>query len=211
MYKVFRKGIDVSIHQGIIDWKKVKNEVDFVIIRGGFSRTVDDCAERNIRGCIEHNIPFGLYWFSYATNTELAEQEAECAIKLLAGRTIAYPVYFDFEYDSVKYCMTKGVNVTQELVRTLTKTFCDTVRKHGYNTGFYANPDYISKYYGNKFAEENKYSMWLAHWYVDKPNINHDIWQFSDIEFVNGVHGYVDMNYIPMPEKKTLDIILKGE
>lgn len=211
MYKVFRKGIDVSVYQQSIDWKKVKKEVDFVIIRGGFSRTVDEYAMRNIRGCIENNIPFGLYWFSYATNTELAEQEAKCAISLIDGLPITYPIYFDFEYDSANYCNKNGVNVTQELVRALTKKFCDTIRENGYDTGFYANPDYISRYYGVDFAEENNYNLWLAHWYVSKPNYKHKMWQYSDCEFVNGIHGYVDMNYIPMPELNTFEIEMKGE
>lgn len=208
---MFRKGIDVSVYQQNIEWKKVKKEVDFVIIRGGFSRTVDEYAERNIRGCIENNIPFGLYWFSYATNTELAEQEATTAINLLGGRPITYPIYFDFEYDSANYCRKKGVDVTQELVRTLTKAFCNTIRKHGYDTGFYANPDYISHYYGINFADENKYRLWLAHWGIDEPKYKHDMWQFSDCEFVDGIHGYVDMNYIPMPTGKVLEITMEGD
>ena len=56
------KGIDVSYHQGVIDWKKVKESgIGYAIIRAGYGRTdVDKQFHKNVKGCIENDIPFGV-------------------------------------------------------------------------------------------------------------------------------------------------------
>ena len=66
------KGIDVSHYQGEIDWKKVKPQIDFAILRMGLGDDIksqdDKQFERNYAECVRLGIPFAVYFFSYAVN-----------------------------------------------------------------------------------------------------------------------------------------------
>jgi len=80
------KGIDVSVHQGEIDWKKVKSDaVKFAILRAGYGREItqkDAQFEKNYAGCKVNAIPVGAYWYSYAVSVDEAKQEATAALSL---------------------------------------------------------------------------------------------------------------------------------
>ena len=101
------KGIDVSEHNGTINWKTVKaSGVDYAIIRCGYGQNSksqdDDQWINNVRGCINNGIPFGVYIYSYATNTTRAASEADHVLRCLkdAGLNpskVGYPIYFDME------------------------------------------------------------------------------------------------------------------
>ena len=68
---VVAKGIDVSVHQGYIDWSKVAGNIDFAILRIGYEYTLDSRFTEFAAACNQYNIPFGVYIYSYA------ESEAE--------------------------------------------------------------------------------------------------------------------------------------
>ena len=74
------KGIDVSYHNGEIDFTKVKSQVDFVIMRAGYGTKDQDSKEINFNIYYEdakkNNIPVGTYWYCYALTPEEALQEA---------------------------------------------------------------------------------------------------------------------------------------
>lgn len=84
------KGIDVSEHQGKIDWSAVKSSgVDFAIIRAGYGREIsqkDKQFENNYAGCKASGIPVGAYWYSYATSAEAAKLEAQVCLEVLKSR-----------------------------------------------------------------------------------------------------------------------------
>lgn len=190
-----KKGIDVSKWQGIINWEKVKPEIDFAIVRLGFGdKILDDKAKRNITELNRLGIPYGVYWFSYAYTMEMARNEAKSAIKYLneLGAKLSYPVYFDWEYDSRKVAKENGVNVSNTMLRNMAITFCEEVKAAGYCPGIYANPDYIESYFGKEIFE--KYDLWLAH-YTAKKSMEANMWQYSSKGKVNGISGNVDMNY----------------
>lgn len=90
--KAAAKGIDVSKHQGVIDWEKVKasGQVDFAILRAGFGKEpnqIDVQFERNYSECRRLGIPCGAYWYSYAKTAAEAEQEAAVCLSALAGNS----------------------------------------------------------------------------------------------------------------------------
>ena len=96
------KVIDVSHHQGAIDWEQVKNAgIAGVIIRCGYGMdqaSQDDREwKRNADACARLGIPFGAYLYSYADSIEKAASEAQHALRLLAGYRLSYPVYYDIE------------------------------------------------------------------------------------------------------------------
>ena len=95
------KGIDVSAHQGNINWDAVKaSGIDFAIIRISYGQnSVDSKAIRNIEECIRVGMPFGVYTYSYALNINNAINEANLVIKTLAPYKdkVKFPVIIDME------------------------------------------------------------------------------------------------------------------
>ena len=95
------KGIDVSVHNGTIDWQKVKDTgIDFAILRAGYGRfesQKDTKFEDNYAGAKAVGLSIGAYWYSYATTPDEAKQEAEVCISILNGKQFEYPIFFDLE------------------------------------------------------------------------------------------------------------------
>lgn len=187
-------GIDVSSWQGEVDWDKVKEQVDFVIIRCGFGKkTIDNQAKRNLEMCSKLKIPFGAYWFSYATSVDTAKQEANSLLEVLRGYKPEYPLYFDFEYSSFNYAKQNGVVVTNKLLNEMATAFCEVLEDAGYYAGIYANNDYITRMYGEDIF--SKYDLWYAHWGVSEPGRMVNMWQYTDAGKIAGIVGDVDCNF----------------
>lgn len=97
--------VDVSEHNGTIDWARAKaNGVQGVIIRLGFGwgNRLDYQAQRNISECKRLGIPFGIYWYSYAYQNYQAQREAETLVSQLrqlgvSPSDLSYPVFYDLE------------------------------------------------------------------------------------------------------------------
>ncbi len=104
-YKYFggedMKGIDVSVHNGDIDWQKVKADgIDFAIIRAGYGKLESQKGqkfEQNYKNAKATGIPIGAYWYSYAMTPEEAELEADVFLSVIKGKQFEFPVYFDLE------------------------------------------------------------------------------------------------------------------
>lgn len=187
------KLIDVSVHQGNIDFKKVKAAgIDGVIIRAGYGQNnIDKRFKENIKHALAAGLPVGIYWFSYAYTTEMARKEAEYCLKAIKGYEITLPVFFDWEYDSMSYAKKNGAKPTKDLITFMYLTFCQAVKAAGYKAGYYDNPDYLRNHVN---ADKlTGFYFWLAH-YTSKRTISCDIWQYSDKGNVNGISGNVDMN-----------------
>ena len=188
-------GIDVSEHQGYIDWEKVKNsgKVDFAIIRAGYGQgNMDKQFTHNAVMCEQVKIPFGVYWFSYASTPELAKKEAEFCCDVCDCYNIEYPVCFDFEYDSDEYVRRKtGKDLTNEERAEIAKAFLDYVIDRGYYAMLYTNVDYLNK--GFREIQPN-YGTWLASWGSFPDGEHAGIWQYTSAGGVDGIKGNVDMN-----------------
>lgn len=189
------KGIDVSSHQGLIDWAKVKSEgVEFAIIRmgyGQYSSQVDIRAHQNVYGALSAGLHVGAYWFSYAVSEADARKEAELCAKELEqykGR-LAFPVYFDYEYDSEEYSRQKGVTPTQELRETLAKAFCAELERRGWRAGVYTNQDYLKNRW--RLDVLKQWEIWLAD-YTGGPDVSCGMQQTGSTGKINGISGNVD-------------------
>ena len=81
--------IDVSEHQGKIDWEKVKPQIDGAILRCGYGSDYtnqdDEQFKRNADECTRLGIPFGVYLYSYADSIEKAKSEAAHVLRLIKG------------------------------------------------------------------------------------------------------------------------------
>lgn len=97
-------GVDVSEHQGDIDWQAVRGAgVEFAILRVGYrgmtegGLNVDATFEQNYQGAVDAGLQVGVYFFSQAVSEEEAREEANFVLQTLNGRELAYPVVFDWE------------------------------------------------------------------------------------------------------------------
>ena len=91
------KGVDVSEHNGVVDWDKAKADgVQFAMLRMGYGsdlKSQDDSQfERNVHECERLGIPWGAYLYSYALTVEQAKSEAKHALRLLNGKNPKLPI-----------------------------------------------------------------------------------------------------------------------
>ena len=205
-----QKGIDVSKHQVLIDWTKVKG-IDFAVIRAGYGKSVqDEYFIQNINGALKAGLEVGVYWFLYCTNKEEAIQNAVKFNSVIASfkNKITKKVWCDFEYDSDRYCKDKGVTLSKKERTDIVKSFCLKMQAFGWDVGVYANPDYLE----NKFEDLSRFPLWLAWYSVPEEKAktqNPFMWQYSDSGSMTGIRGNVDMNYC-YEETKKPKIILTG-
>lgn len=197
-------GIDVSEHNGIINWEKVKaSGVQFAMIRAGYGQgNIDKRFQFNISECNRLGIPCGVYWFSYALNATAAKREAQYVLGAIKPYKLEYPIAFDFEYDSVEYAKKKGVTITKALASDITRAFCNEIEAAKFYALNYTNQDYLSRYFDADVAA--KYGIWLASWNNKaQPPRDCQIWQYTSSGKVDGISGNVDMNkcYIDFPAK----------
>lgn len=190
-----KKGIDISYWQGDVDFAKVAQNVDFVILREGYRKTMDSRFLEYVRGCKENGIPVeGVYHFCYATSSAAAREEAASCLRNIEKAGIGKDtiVFFDFEYDTVKKAAEQGITLGKAECILFTKTFCSYVEEHGYRAGIYANLDYYKNMYDKELIE--KYVFWLAD-YTGGPDIACTYQQYTSSDKIPGISGKVDMNY----------------
>ena len=192
--KVLR-GIDVSEHNGTIDWEKVKNEVDFAIIRCGYGEDTisqdDKTYLRNVMECERLGIPYGVYIYSYAINLDKAKSEVNHVIRLLKNKKPEYGIWFDME-DADGY--KSRHNVSDQMCRDITYTFCSIMKSKGYNVGIYANYNWFTNILNDERLDQ--YPKWVAQW-GDKCDYKKEyvMWQYTNSGNVSGISGRVDMDY----------------
>ncbi len=191
-------GIDVSAHQGEVDWQTIQQSgVDFVILRVGYRGYTDGgifadpTFAENLENARAAGLKIGVYFFSQAISEAEAREEASFVLDALDGVALDLPVYFDWEFvenDSARTNLASSETVTDCAV-----TFCEAVEKAGYKAGVYFNQSlgYLTMNLGRLKA----YDFWLAE-YRNTPEFYYHfhMWQYSDSGTVPGISGHVDMN-----------------
>ena len=187
------RGIDVSTFQGAPDYERVKAAgIQFVIARAGYGGNhIDRQFHRNAQECNRLGIPFGVYWFSYALNEDQAAQEARYCLEAVRPYRLEYPIWFDFEYDSIRYAQQQGVTVTGALATRMVAAFCAEIEKAKYYAGFYTNADLARTLLD--MTALARYDLWYA-WYQPTLNRTAGIWQYSSTGQVDGILGNVDLD-----------------
>lgn len=189
-------GIDVSEYEGRLDWAKIKAAgIRFAIIRGGYGRyAVDAQFYNNIQGALDNDIPVGIYWFSYALCADGARQEAQKCLSLLSRYDIRLPVFYDFEYDTIRYAASQGVTLGRTQYNEFALAFLTEVEARGYRGGIYYNLDYYRNMVDHSLL--GGYVQWYAQ-YNSQPDIsNYAIWQFTSSGTIPGISARFDMNWL---------------
>jgi lysozyme len=178
--------IDVSEHQGVIDWEKVMPHIDGAILRCGYGGDYEDQDDSMFRynadECTRLGIPFGVYLYSYAKSIQASQYEADHVLRLVKDYELAYPVYLDLEQHG-----------TEEGAVERAIVFGDIIEAAGYWCGIYAN-----LYWWEVILKKGleRFTKWVAQYNVacEYDGKNLDIWQFTSKGNVPGIKGNVDMN-----------------
>ena len=192
-------GIDVSSHQGEIDWQKVASSgVGFVFVRVGYrgygksgSLNVDKNYKQNIEGAKSAGLKVGVYFFSQATSMTEAIEEARMTLDLIKDYEIDYPIVFDWEIIGTASARTD--NVSSVTLCSAANAFCEVIKGAGYIPMVYFNKHVGYTKYDLSTVKDNYF--WFAH-YSDAPDFYYDfdIWQYTASGRVDGIKGDVDMN-----------------
>lgn len=167
-------GLDISKWQNGLNIKGIKLQgVDFIIIKAGGGDDgiyTDSCFEKFYQECINENIAVGAYWFLACTTVEEAIKQADYFSNILKGKHFTYPVYCDFESNSI---------VNSGIAEEIVKAFVSRVWEYGYYCGIYTTEYYRNKYLPNI---DSKYPVWAAFWSADMPlyfGEHPGMWQFG--------------------------------
>ena len=190
------QGIDVSEHQGRIDWNAVKaSGIDFAILRVGFGAPswggrVDYQFNRNISECERLGIPYGVYIYSYAFDNQQAADEASMVINCLSGHNPRLPVYYDLEDNSII------ANGRQTGIASRAQVFCNRISAAGYEPGIYANLNWFNNILTDSVFKSSSWDHWIAQYNSQCDYTgNYSFWQYKSNGKVSGINGDVDMNY----------------
>ncbi len=191
-------GVDVSIHQNDIDWKKVKESgIDFAMIRLGYrgygtgEALIDENFVQNIEGAAAAGIDTGVYFFSQAITVDEAIEEAQMVIDALKGYDVTYPVVYDWEIIYDDKARTDDVPV--DVLTDCCVAFCEAVKDAGYTPMVYQNKK--TTMFKLDLERLTDYDFWLAE-YNSNPSYYYDftMWQYTSTGSVPGIEGDVDLN-----------------
>ena len=188
------KGIDVSAWQENINWDTVADYgMGFAILRITESGNVTDkYFEKNYTECQRHNIPMGVYKYSYAMTVSEIESEAKKVVAVLAGRKLQFPVWLDLEWNNQRV-------LGSESIHKLAEAFEKIIIAAGYRFGIYCNVDW----YENVICSHlKKYDFWIARYPASdngtlQERLQPDFgvgWQYSSKAKIPGISGTVDRN-----------------
>lgn len=189
-------GIDVSSLNGDINFTRIRDQIDFVIIRCGYGddyESQDDSRyESNVRQCEALGIPYGVYFYSYALNLDEADSEVKHCLRLLKKADPSYGVWFDME-DGDGYKSSHGFP-SKEMLVSICERFLSKIESAGYYAGLYASLSWLNGYLND--PRLNRFDKWVAQWAPSNSYRGaYGLWQFTDKKYLNGYSQPFDGNY----------------
>lgn len=186
MAKLPTTGIDISEFNGDVNIAALKGQIDFVIIRcgygGDYTSQDDEQYFNNVRKCEAAGMPYGVYLYSYAKNTQMAQSEVQHTLRLLQGKKPLYGVWYDVEDSALP---------TGETLLDNCVTYCTGIQKAGYYCGIYSFLNWLETRLNSPRLDP--FDKWVAQWNATldytKP---YGIWQYSNSGVLNG--KIFDMN-----------------
>lgn len=181
------QGIDVSSFQGDINWHDVANNKDFAMIRATYGTSgIDVMFETNMKQIATTNLPFGLYHYCYAMNTQEAINEAKHFINTIKPYAFYYPAALDMEEMSI-------AELGKEEVTDIILAFINTLRQENYYPILYADLNWLQNYINTNRVSSTE--IWLSEWNIQMSYTrNVTMWQYSSDGTTPGINGRVDLN-----------------
>ena len=188
---------DVSEYQGVIDFARLKSHADAVILRLGYVGNSECCLDemwaRNVAECEKHEIPWGVYVYTYVKTPERMRTCADWVVRQLAGHRPTLPVYLDIEESGV----VSGGNAN---TLAMAKAFCGALASAGFAPGIYSSTWWYETYLNDPWYDT--VSLWVADWSSECGRQGADLWQYTSRGRLPGIDGYVDLNRLylsPVP------------
>lgn len=190
-------GVDVSSHQGKIDWETVaESGIDFAMIRVGYrgydqgGLHLDERYLENMEGAIAAGLDVGVYFYSQATTPMEAKAEAAMVIAAIDGYDLTYPVVFDWEWIGGD---ARTANMTSREVTDCAKAFCELIESEYLTPCVYFNLSAAQTLF--RLPELQEYDFWLAQ-YKDAMTFDYNVemWQYSCQGSVPGINVDVDLD-----------------
>lgn len=191
-----RTGVDVSSHQGQIDWQQVAADgIDFAYVRVGYrgstsgAISADERGAQNLAGARSAGLDVGVYFYSQATTEDEAREEADFVVSSLAGTQLDLPVAFDHERSS------DGTGRADHLsgaeLTAIARAFCERIQDAGYQATVYGNAPDLTRFDLTQLPA----GPWLAQ-YAESPtaSLRFSLWQFSNTGQVAGISTNVDLD-----------------
>lgn len=194
--EVLFTGIDVSVYDGVIDWKKVKADgIDFAFIRCGYRSTgdghigKDSRFDYNIKNALKEGLQVGVYFFSQATTVDEAVEEANAALAYISDYYFSLPIVIDFEHRDDRSDRLAQANLTKQQGTDIINAFASTIRNANFIPMLYANPSMLN---GELLPDQIGCKLWLANW-TSKTSYagNYEFWQCSG-DAKDGTKAHVD-------------------
>lgn len=192
-------GIDISAHNGNIDFNALSKQVDFVILRATWGTNTDSRFEEYYRECKAHNIPVGAYCYSYSLDAQTGIEEANYILNLIKGKQFEYPIYIDME-DADNYKANHGMPSNATLT-AICNNFCETVEKAGCYAGVYAS----QSWFNNQIKGVTKYDKWIANWGTNDGTEQKDLsklcelYQYTSEKYIIGKRFDGNVAYVDYP------------
>lgn len=205
-------GMDVSQHNGKINFKKAKRDgIEFVFIRVGytgytkssFSLNLDKKYKTYIKDATKAGLKVGVYWYSQSTKVSEAKKEANALLKAIKGYSITMPVVFDYEFADTKKGRLDSAKLSKTNMTANALAFLNTVSNAGYDACIYASENFLGEHlYANQIS--SNFKVWLAN-YSSKTNYkgDYEFWQHTAKGRVSGMRGNVDINFWYKGENST--------
>lgn len=199
-----RLGIDVSYHQGNIDWQAVSEAgFEFAFVRVGYrgygqagSLQADKQYVRNITEAQKYGLDVGVYFFAQAIDEKEALEEAEFVISLLEDYELQLPVVYDPE--SILDAPARTDDVSGEQFTSNTVVFCDTIKEAGYEAAVYSNM--LWEAFELDLTQLKDVPIWYADYEaIPQTPYNFEYWQYSNEARVPGVSGVCDVDIQMLP------------
>lgn len=214
---VSRLGVDVSDHQGYIDWEAVAADgIDFAMVRLGYRGYTEGVLNRdayaayNLEGAQAAGIDVGAYFFSQATTVDEAREEAAFVLGLLDGRSLEMPVAFDHE--PIAGVAGRANDVDSATLAACAAAFCETLEEAGYATIVYGNDQDLARFIstdstmlGDASSRARALSdalggreVWFAAYGTATPQTSFvfRMWQYTNAGTVAGIDTSVDLNIL---------------
>lgn len=199
------KGIDVSKHNGNVNFEKIKQSgIDFVILRIGYrgyldgSLNIDTNFIQNYNRAKERGLHVGGYFFSQAKNKNEGIAEREYCLKIIKDNNIYfdYPVYIDTERANNTHSG-RADKISNNDRTSALFGFCSNMESNGFYTGIYRSEQWLKT--KTNYNALTIYDKWVAKWSNFAPSKNYgnyNMWQYSNNYKIDGTRFDISNAYI---------------